>query len=71
MFFFSERMVCYRDGALNDRIYVVEEQDESKVKQLLRQNLYKLSLEQTHTLPDILRYVAYLIADSCQSIFLE
>ena len=52
-------MVCYRGGALNEQIYVVEEQDECKVKHLLRQNLYQLSPEQTHALPDILRYIAY------------
>ena len=51
-------MVCYRGGALNEQIYVVEEQDECRVKHLLRQNLYQLSPEQTHALPDILRYIA-------------
>ena len=56
---FTEPMQSYRGGAFNERIYVCEEKDESKAKQLLRQNPFKLSLEQLQTLPDILRPVAY------------
>ena len=54
----AEQMYCYRGGAFNEGVYVCEEKHKSGAKQLLRQNPFKLSIEQLQTLPDILRPVA-------------